>query len=519
MSLTTTTKAPSAGNSAPNNAPDASPAAAKNKPTDAKPLQDGEYNGNVPMDLIEPDPKNRDKIDDAKVKTMSESIASDGLLQPVVLRLMPGGNYRLIAGEHRWRAFKLLKRPTIPARIYRNETEVSAARKKTIENFQRVSLTPIEEARKYRELADLGMKQTEIGTMLGKSQPVIANAMRLLDLPADVQAFIRQHEMTMAHGVSLCRFAKRPKICLKIAELAVTNGSSAKSLDKGLPFAEDLAKAKLVTKFDYMRLKEMPDKYRSDPDFIEDCEDGYCHETYCMDPEKGKAAAVVLAEKEKADRLRREVSSSRTSDGKMTESALAERKKKIASNKRKRVETKATLDAGLLRLKRLKGFKEIDGRSLAVIVHEAMSTNQNSSRLSQASKDLEITLPKGLVTSSWNSHISMEKIQLLSLPDIVRLAAWTIASQHAEGTMRAAFDCPKEAEMIAGGKKAAPAVVEGKLNISDQVRAKVSELAKAGRNGAEIAKSVGISLPAVQNIKKALGLIPGKPGAAKATKK
>lgn len=494
--------------SAPNNAP-------------AKKNNEAQYDAVVPIGMIEPDPRNRDKIDPAKIKELALSIKDVGLLQPIVLRFMPKGDkYRIMAGERRWLAHKELKLPTIAARIYRDQSDLEAAKKKVVENAIRENLTPMEEARKYRELTDLGMKQTEIGELLGKSQPVIANAMRLLELPADVQKFVSLNAMSMAHAVGLCRFKAWPKICLKIAELADEKGAPAKQLNEGLPFSEELEDAKLVKQLDYTSdRKDLPKAYQEDPDIMPGVPEYEYEKPYlnCLNFEKGKTIIAALEAERQRLRAQQSPGSGRTANGKMTEAAKDERRKVIIGNKRRRAETQATLDAGA---NRLKAVKDVDQRALAVIVQEALRANYSASRVSAAAKLLELSVPKGTIISSWTSIISLEKLRLIPAVDLIRVAALAIAATHGEQALRNASECPKEVEVLAGGKKVVVAVekpkaaakpVKSKASsrgvITAETRAYVKKLIEAGKTGAMIAKDLGISLPSVQNIKKAFGLV------------
>lgn len=506
MSDTPKTAAPT--DSAPNTAP-------------AKQNNEVEYNANVPVDLIIPDPKNRDKIDPKKVEEFAASIADVGLLQPVVLRVLKDGKYMLIAGEHRWRAHKQLKLPTIAARIYRNQSELEAAKKKVAENAVRENLTPIEEARRYRELTELGMKQSEIGTMLGKSQPVIANAMRLLELPADVQHFTSQNGMSMAHSVALCRFKTWPKVCLKIAEIAHKNGTAAKELNAGLPFTEELENAKLIKGLDYISDRtDLPKEYQENPDIMAGIPEYEGDEPclFCLNYETGKTILAVIDALRKKQQAARGSSSNHSQGGKMTEAQKAERKKVIVGNKRRRSETKATLDAAAERLKRTTA---IDQSALAVMAQEALRANYSASRFSEAAKLLGISAPKGAVIASWTAVMSLEKLKQIPAVDLIRVCGLAIAMTHGENSLRYASECPKEAQLLAGGKKAAPVLPEKakatpktakkkapkRTVITHQIRADVKKLVECGKTGGEIAKCLGISLPTTQNIKKALGLV------------
>lgn len=253
-----------------------------------------EYDANVPVDLVEMDPNNRD-VDFAKVDQIAASIRAEGLLQPVCLRVLPSGKYRLIAGEHRWRAMQKLGRPTIAARIYRGEDELSSARKSAIENFFRAELTPIDQAKKYRELGELGMKQKEIGELLHKSQPVIANALRMLELPAAVQELLKAGKLSEAHGVALAKYSKWAKACEHLAQTAVEMDLSAKAIASGDIF-EEVDDDVITTVRAYEFNWTIPPALKKDPDCVE-----VSGTLYCFAPQKYAAAVKEFQAKKRAE--------------------------------------------------------------------------------------------------------------------------------------------------------------------------------------------------------------------------
>jgi len=220
---------------------------------------EAEYNANVPIYAIERDPANRVPAAE-DIAERAESIKAIGLLQPVVLRVMGGGKYRLMAGETRVEAFKLLKRLTIPARIYKDQSEIDASVKSLVENAQRSDLKPTERAKRFKHLADLKIPQKEIGQLAGGlSQPVVANSIRLLELPAEVQAWVDNGELSEAHGVNLVKWAKWPKACVRMARMAIDHEYSAKALlEEGIPFANQLVDDGLLEKI------QIKDQYYSD---------------------------------------------------------------------------------------------------------------------------------------------------------------------------------------------------------------------------------------------------------------
>jgi ParB/RepB/Spo0J family partition protein len=144
--------------------------------------------------------------------------------------------YDLIAGERRLRAAKLAGLTVVPVRVV-DVDDWTAHELALIENLVREDLDPIETAQGMKRLADLGVKQAEIGRRIGRSQPVVANTLRLLTLPADVQERIRTGELSTAHGVSLARFHEFPEACSVIAESAAGTKLTSKQLDADpLPF-------------------------------------------------------------------------------------------------------------------------------------------------------------------------------------------------------------------------------------------------------------------------------------------
>jgi ParB family chromosome partitioning protein len=156
------------------------------------------------LELIRPNPKQpRADFDGESLLALSESIKARGILQPLVVRPLPGGSYELIAGERRLRAAKLAGLDQVPA-ILRDTKEGERLELALIENMAREDLNPIEEARACATLVDdLGVTKEELGRRVGRSRVAISNAVRLLDLPDEVQAMIQAGELTAGHGRAL----------------------------------------------------------------------------------------------------------------------------------------------------------------------------------------------------------------------------------------------------------------------------------------------------------------------------
>lgn len=154
----------------------------------------------IGVQLIEPSPyQARREIPPEQLKELAESIRSEGLLQPIVVRKV-GDKYQLIAGERRWRAFQLLKIKSIPARIV-EASNASSAALGLIENLQREGLNPIEEAHGYASLIrDFDLTQESAAERVGKGRASVANSLRLLSLEPDLQGYVAKNMLTVGHA-------------------------------------------------------------------------------------------------------------------------------------------------------------------------------------------------------------------------------------------------------------------------------------------------------------------------------
>ena len=154
----------------------------------------------IAVTAIEPSPyQARREITGEQLQELAESIRSEGLLQPVVVRRV-GEKFQLIAGERRWRAFQLLKIKQIPARVA-DASDASAAALGLIENLQREGLNPIEEAHGYASLVrDFDLTQETAAERVGKSRAAVANALRLLALDAEIQGYLAKSLLSPGHA-------------------------------------------------------------------------------------------------------------------------------------------------------------------------------------------------------------------------------------------------------------------------------------------------------------------------------
>ena len=187
----------------------------------------------IAVHLIEPSPyQARREISPAQLRELAESIRSEGLLQPIVVR-KTGEKYQLIAGERRWRAFQLLKIKVIPAKIV-EASNASSAALGLIENLQREGLNPIEEAHGYASLIrDFDLTQENAAERVGKGRATVANSLRLLSLDADLQGYVSKAMLSVGHA----------KVLLGIEDVAQRTLLARRIIEEGLSVrvAEKLA--------------------------------------------------------------------------------------------------------------------------------------------------------------------------------------------------------------------------------------------------------------------------------------
>ncbi len=164
----------------------------------------------VPLDQIERSRfQPRTEFDAAELHELAESIKQRGVVQPLLVRPLAGapGRYELIAGERRWRAAREAGLASVPV-IIRQATDQEVLELALIENLQREDLNPIEEARAYRQLAtQFQLTQEQIAEKVGRSRAAVANAMRLLDLPEEVQSWVASDRLSVGHAKAILGLA------------------------------------------------------------------------------------------------------------------------------------------------------------------------------------------------------------------------------------------------------------------------------------------------------------------------
>ena len=185
----------------------------------------------LPVDAIKPNPDQpRARFDKESLDELAASISEVGVLQPVVVTVDDNGNHVLIAGERRWRAATQAGLETIPA-VVREQAGKSTLVEALVENVQRQDLTPLEEAHAYNQLLEnTGMKQEEIATRVGKSRSAISNTLRLLQLPAAIQALVDSQTLSAGAGRALLG-VEDEKYAVYLAEKAVAEQWSVRQVE------------------------------------------------------------------------------------------------------------------------------------------------------------------------------------------------------------------------------------------------------------------------------------------------
>ena len=148
----------------------------------------------------------RKTFDDGAIAALADSIREHGMIQPILVRPLENGSYQIVAGERRWRAARMLGLEEVPVTI-RAMSDQETMQIALIENLQRENLNPIEEAQGYQELMDqFGMTQEGIAQIVGRSRAAVANSLRLLQLPGQIQQYLQEGSITTGHAKALAGF-------------------------------------------------------------------------------------------------------------------------------------------------------------------------------------------------------------------------------------------------------------------------------------------------------------------------
>lgn len=183
------------------------------------------------ISMVEPKADQPRKFFDSEaLSQLADSIAANGVLQPILVRETFGGRYQIIAGERRWRASKLAGLSEIPAIILEAD-DLKVAQIALIENLQRENLNAYEEAQAYKALSDeYSLTQEEISLKIGKSRSAVANSLRLLDLPDEISQLLREDKLSAGHCRALLGLKDR-KMAMALAEKMIARGMSVRDAE------------------------------------------------------------------------------------------------------------------------------------------------------------------------------------------------------------------------------------------------------------------------------------------------
>jgi ParB family chromosome partitioning protein len=197
-------------------------------------VHQGEAIHQLALELIDRNPyQTRTHVDEASLSELAASISATGVLQPITVRAIPGGRFQLIAGERRWLASQQAGRSTVPAMV-RQVSNEQAMEMTIIENLQREDLNPIEQARAFDRLGrEFGLTQEQISLRTGKERSSVANFLRLLRLPEQVQAYVAGGHLSLGHAKALMGLDS-PEAVVKMAERIVEKSLSVRRTEEAV---------------------------------------------------------------------------------------------------------------------------------------------------------------------------------------------------------------------------------------------------------------------------------------------
>lgn len=173
----------------------------------------------------------RKNFDTDALKSLADSISEHGIIQPLIVRSVPTGNYQIVAGERRWRAAKMAGLSEVPVVIRDDLSEEQTMQIAMIENLQRENLNPIEEALGYKELIDkYSVTQDKLAKALGKARSSIANSLGLLALPTAVQELLKDGKLSAGHCKALKQI-KDSALMIEVAHRAANGELSVRQIE------------------------------------------------------------------------------------------------------------------------------------------------------------------------------------------------------------------------------------------------------------------------------------------------
>ena len=173
----------------------------------------------------------RKEFDEQALSELADSIREHGIIQPLLVRPLETGGYQLVAGERRWRAARMIGLTEVPV-VIKEMTETEVMELALIENLQRQDLNPLEEAAGYRELmTTYGLTQDQVAKRVGKSRSAVANCLRLLTVPEEIQPFLRSGQLSAGHVKALAGMSDREEM-VRIAKSAADKGLSVRDVER-----------------------------------------------------------------------------------------------------------------------------------------------------------------------------------------------------------------------------------------------------------------------------------------------
>lgn len=199
---------------------------------------------------IEPNREQPRKIfDEAALGELADSIAKHGVIQPLLVRPIKDGGYQLVAGERRWRASRMAGLTEVPV-VIKELNDSETVELAMVENLQREDLNPLEEALGYKYMMEkLSITQDEAAQKVGKSRPAVANALRLLKLPAELQTMVENKQLSPGHARALLSFESEAQM-LEVAKIIVSKGLSVREIEKMAKNSKKEIKTKPIKKRD-----------------------------------------------------------------------------------------------------------------------------------------------------------------------------------------------------------------------------------------------------------------------------
>lgn len=199
---------------------------------------------------IEPNREQPRKIfDEAALGELADSIAKHGVIQPLLVRPIKDGGYQLVAGERRWRASRMAGLAEVPV-VIKELNDSETVELAMVENLQREDLNPLEEALGYKYMMEkLSITQDEAAQKVGKSRPAVANALRLLKLPDEIQSMVENKQLSPGHARALLSFESEAQM-LEVAKIIISKGLSVREIEKMAKNSKKEIKTKPIKKRD-----------------------------------------------------------------------------------------------------------------------------------------------------------------------------------------------------------------------------------------------------------------------------